>query len=337
MTSSRNRGIRGGRKVVKNLYRLLIAGVLLSLAFVPGTHAQDVYAQRDAVNAGTVGIISGGVTGTYVRIASDLSNALDSGYDHRVLAILGKGSIRNIEDLLLLKGIDIAIVQSDVLDFYRTSGTYPNIDARVRYITKLYNEEVHLLARSDVADVGALAGRKVNFGTQGSGTFMTASIVFEALGIDVEATTFPEPIALEKLRSGEIDALVFVGGKPLNLVAEVTKSDDLKLLSVPPEQVAGAYLPAAFEAADYPELIEAGTEVPTVAVGAVMAAYNWPRDHMRYQKVERFVNLFFGSFDTFQEAPYHAKWREVDLRSEVPGWQRFGPAQDWLAANAATN
>lgn len=322
---------------MKNLYRLLVAGVLLSFAVVPGSFAQDVFAQRDAVNSGTVGIISGGVTGTYVRIASDLSNALDSGYDHRVLAILGKGSIRNLEDLLLLKGIDIAIVQSDVLDFYRNSGTYPNIDKRVRYITKLYNEEVHLLARSDITDVSALKGRKVNFGTQGSGTFMTASIIFEALGIDVEATTFPEPIALEKLRRGEIDALVFVGGKPLNLVLGVAKSDDLTLLSVPPERVGGAYLPAAFDAEDYPELIGDGKDVPTVAVGAVMAAYNWPRDHGRYRKVERFVNLFFGGFDAFQEAPYHAKWREVDLRSEVPGWQRFAPAQDWLSANGQAN
>lgn len=320
-------------RAVNTLYRLLIAGILLSCSVVSGSSAQDVYVQRDAVNSGTVGVISGGVTGTYVRIASDLSNALDSGYDHRVLAILGKGSIRNIEDLLLLKGIDIAIVQSDVLDFYRTSRTYPNIDNRVRYITKLYNEEVHLLARSDVADVTALEGRKVNFGTQGSGTFMTASIIFEALDIDVEATTHPEPIALEKLRTGEIDALVFVGGKPLNLVLEVAKNDNLKLLGVAPEQVGGAYLPASFDAKDYPELIADGTQVPTVAVGAVMAAYNWPRDHTRYQKVERFVNLFFGRFGTFQEAPYHPKWREVDLRAEVPGWQRFGPAQDWLSSN----
>ena len=320
-------------RVMKNLYHLLIAGVLLTSSFASGAYGQDIYAQRDAVNSGTVGIISGGVTGTYVRFASDLSNVLDNGYEHRVLAVLGKGSIRNIEDLLLLKGIDIAIVQSDVLDFYRTSQAYPNIDSTIRYVTKLYNEEVHLLARSDVADVGSLKGRKVNFGTQGSGTFMTASIIFEALNIDVDVTTDPEPIALEKLRQGEIDALVFVGGKPLNLVLEVAKNDNLTLLSVPPEQVAGAYLPATFDAKDYPELIEEGAEVSTVAVGAVMAAYNWPRDHTRYRKVERFVNLFFGSFGTFQKAPYHPKWREVDLRSEVPGWQRFGPAQDWLTSN----
>ena len=320
-------------RVMKNLYCLLTAGVLLSSSFVPGTYGQDIYTQRDAVNSGTVGIISGGVTGTYVRIASDLSNALDIGYEHRVLAILGKGSIRNMEDLLLLRGIDIAIVQSDVLDFYRTSGVYSNIEGKVRYITKLYNEEVHLLARSDVAEVSSLKGREVNFGTQGSGTFMTASIIFEALNIDVDVTTYPEPIALEKLRLGEIDALVFVGGKPLNLVLQVKKDDDLVLLSVPPEQVAGAYLPATFDAKDYPELIEEGSEISTVAVGAVMAAYNWPRGHSRYQKVERFVDLFFSNFDTFLEAPYHPKWREVDLRSEVPGWQRFGPAQDWLSSN----
>ena len=85
---------------------------------------------------------------------------------------------------------------------------------------------MHLLARSDIADIHALAGRKVNFGTEGSGTFMTSSVIFEALGIDVEATTFPEPIALEKLRSGEIDALVFVGGKPLNLVSQVTSDEN---------------------------------------------------------------------------------------------------------------
>jgi TRAP transporter TAXI family solute receptor len=312
---------------------LLSVGLWLSASFAPRTFAQDVWQQRDAVNAGTVGIVSGGVTGTYVRIASDLSNALDSGYELRVLVVLGKGSIRNLEDLLLLKGIDIAIVQSDVLDFYRTAGIYPNIDNRVRYITKLYNEEVHILARSDIADVSQLAGRKVNFGTQGSGTFMTASIVFESLDIDVDATTFPEPIALEKLRQGEIAALVFVGGKPLDLVLQVAKDDGLALLSVPLDQVEGAYLPGSFSAADYPELVAAGEEIPTVAVGSVMAVYNWASDNPRYQKVSRFVTKFFDDFETFQDAPYHLKWREVDLRAEVPGWRRFGPAQEWLSAN----
>ena len=77
----------------------------------------------------------------------------------------------------------------------------------------------------------------------------------------------------------------------------------------------------------------AGKRLCLVAVGAVMAAYNWPRNHQRYQKVERFVKLFFSNFGTLLDPPYHPKWHEVDLRNEVPGWRRFGPAQEWLAAN----
>ncbi len=307
-------------------------GFLAGIVGAGSAHAQSVADQRDRVNAGTVGIISGGVTGTYVRIASDLSNALDDGYQHRVLALLGKGSIRNIEDLLLLKGVDIAIVQSDVLDFYLATQVFPNIEDKVRYITKLYNEEVHLLARSDVTDVSQLKGGKVNFGTKGSGTFMTASIVFESLKIGVEVTTFPEPVALDKLRRGEIDALVFVGGKPLSLLAEIGRDEGLSLVSIPPDKVAGAYLPSELTAAEYPNLVEGGG-VPTVAVGAVMAAYNWDPATLRYAKTKRFVEQFFDNFSTFGNSPYHPKWREVDLRAEVPGWKRFGPAQEWLAKN----
>ncbi len=307
--------------------------LLTTGAAVVSAQPVDVRNRQDLVNSGTVGVVSGGVTGTYVRFASDLSIALDEGYEHRVLAVLGKGSVRNIEDLLLLKGIDIAIVQSDVLDFYRTSKLYPNLDKKIKYITKLYNEEVHLLARPGVSEIGGLRGKRVNFGTQGSGTFMTSSIIFDALDIEVEVTTFSEPIALAKLREGAIDALVFVGGQPVTLLREIADTDDLILLPIPADRIKGAYLAEALTSENYPNLIKVGEDVPTVAVGAVMAAYNWPNNHARYEKVERFVERFFEKFDTFQQPPFHQKWKEVDLRAEVPGWQRFDPAADWLATN----
>jgi TRAP transporter TAXI family solute receptor len=228
------------------LKRMLSAALLAVSMYGPGTgaaHAADVAAQRDLVNEGTVGIISGGVTGTYIRIAADLANLLDDGYEVRVLPIIGKGSVRNIEDLLLLRGIDIAIVQSDVLDFYQRADLVTNIEGKINYIAKLYNEEVHVLAKSEYRTIDDLAGKQVNFGTEGSGTFMTASIVFDSLGIDVDVTTDPEPIALEKLRAGEIDALVFVGGKPVKLVEEVGREEGVHLLAIPPERIEGAYLP----------------------------------------------------------------------------------------------
>jgi uncharacterized protein len=294
--------------------------------------AADITAQRDLVNGGVVGLISGGVAGTYVRIAADLADALDDGYELRILPIIGKGSVRNIEDLLLLRGVDVAIVQSDVLDFYKRAGLVSNIEQKIHYITKLYNEEVHVLARSEHRAIDDLAGKRVNFGTEGSGTFMTAGIVFDDLGIDVDISSFPEPIALARLRAGEIDALVFVGGKPLKLIEDVSREEGLHLLAVPPERIKAAYLPSELTADAYPRLVDPADPVQTVAVGAVLAAYNWPDDHPRRRKVTRFIERFFANFDRLLEPPFHPKWREIDLRAQVPGWQRIAPAENIAAA-----
>jgi uncharacterized protein len=311
-----------------------LAGVLALLAAcLPGTLAgQDavIPEQRDRVNQATVGIISGGVTGTYVRFAADLADAFDRGYDLRVLPVIGKGSVRNIEDLLLLRGIDIAIVQSDVLDFYKRAELFPGIEQKIVYITKLYNEEVHVLARAEFASVDQLRGRRVNFGNEGSGTFMTASIIFDELGIEVEATTLPEPEALADLRAGTIDALVFVGGQPLTLLSQIESDSGLGLLPIPRDRVKAAYLPASLTADSYPRLIAPGETIETLAVGAVMAAYNWPADHPRKRKVERFVDQLFADIDRLKQAPYHPKWQQVDLAEPLPGWQRLAAARSRL-------
>jgi hypothetical protein len=61
-----------------------------------------------------------------------------------------------------------------------------------------------------------------------------------------------------------------------------------------------------------------------------MAAFAWPAGSERYKKVARFVDAFFGKFPSFMQPPRHPKWKDVNLAAQVPGWTRFGPAQDWL-------
>jgi TRAP-type uncharacterized transport system substrate-binding protein len=233
---------------------------------------------------------------------------------------------------VLLRGVDVAIVQSDVLDFYKRAGLVPNIERKVRYISRLYNEEVHLLAKSEFRTVDELSGKRVNFGTEGSGTFMTASIIFDDLGIEVDVASYPEPIALERLRAGELDALVFVGGKPVEFVQKVSRQDQLHLLSIPRERIKAAYLDAELTADAYPNLVDTGDSVQTVAISAVLAAYNWPPDHPRGQKLNRFIESFFVNFENLLEPPYHPKWREVDLTAPVPGWERIAPANPLAVA-----
>ncbi len=145
---------------------------------------------------------------------------LDDGQTLRVLPVLGKGSLQNLADILYLRGIDVGIVQSDVLAYAKQRNLYPGIDRSIQYIAKLYDEEVHVLARKDIARLEDLAGKPVNVDVSGSGTAMTASLLFDALGISVQTQNLDEPTAVEKLKRGEIAAVVFVSGQPSRLFSE---------------------------------------------------------------------------------------------------------------------
>ena len=285
------------------------------------------------VNKGTVSIITGGVNGTYIRIAADLASVLDRENELRILPIIGKGSVQNITDILYLRGTDIGIVQSDVLAYMQKAGIHRTIDRRIRYITKLYNEEFHLLATSAIHSVEDLAGRKVNFGPEGSGSYMTASTVFDILGVNVEPQTDDYGLALDKLLKGEIAAMIYVAGKPTDIFTKVPANSGVHFLSVPlTDALMETYLPSSLTHNDYPNLVPDEREIETIAIGAVMAVYNWAPDQDRYAKVARFVEAFFSNFEEFLKPPRHQKWQEVNLAAVVPGWTRFQAAQQWLDA-----
>jgi uncharacterized protein len=310
--------------------------ILLSIGSLPVDAAKQstnrsIDAMRERINGGTVGIVSGGINGTYIRIAAELAAVLDNGDTLRVLPLVGKGSVQNIADILFLRGIDIGIVQSDVLAYIKRERLYPSVDKSIQYIAKLYNEEVHILAGKGIGRIGDLAGKKVNFDVPNSGTAMTASLIFERLKTPIEPVYDDQALALDKLRRGEIAALVYVAGKPASLFRDTRAEEGLHLLAVPLDPaLLDTYLPSQISHADYPTLVPEGETVETVAVGAVMAVYNWAPGSDRYRKVAHFVTAFFEQFPALLEPSRHPKWREVNLAAQVPDWTRFAPAEDWL-------
>lgn len=326
-----------GRTVLVLIMLAVTSDALLAQQkIVPGPQGAESHAQRVArINGGRVGIISGGIGGTYIRIATDLASVLDDGDNLRILPLAGKGSIQNIIDILYLRGIDIGIVQSDVLRYLQQQPGFTNISNRISYVTKLYNEEFHLVGSNSIKSVQDLAGKKVNFGVKGSGTFMTASTVFQALRIPVQPVNFDQALALEKIRTGEIAATVYVAGKPARAIESLKASNGYRLIPVPyTRNLQTTYLPASFSPTDYPDLLGNAPPVDTIAVGAVMAVFNWRQGNSRYNRVVKFVEAFFSKFQEFQKPPRHKKWREVNLNAKLPGWKRFAPAGQWLAANS---
>src|SRR5260370_33344678 len=184
------------------------------------------------INRGVVELETGRAAGISVRIAEDLANLIDDGATRRVLPVIGKGSLQNIVDLKLLRGVDMAILQADVLDYAKQQSLFPGIEFWVTYIAKLYNEEFHLLARQDIKAIADLANQKVNVYLRGAGTAITAGRLFDLLKIAVVATNDDQEAALERLRRGEIAALAFVAGKPAPIFRDVNGEDGLHFLAI---------------------------------------------------------------------------------------------------------
>ncbi|MCC8954690.1 TRAP transporter substrate-binding protein [Bradyrhizobium sp. Pear77] len=285
---------------------------------------------KQSLNANTVTLISGTIGGTYVQFGADLASVLDDGNKLRILPIVGRGSVQSVADILFLQGVDLGIVRSDTLEYLERKGIAKDIKKQFTYVTKLYNEEMHVIASKSIRNLRDLEGKTVSVDLPNGGTFVTALTVFERLGMKPKVVYVEQRIALEKLKAGEIDAVIVCGGKPYKSVSGF-KDDRFHLVTVNYEKpLQGDYLPASLSAKDYPNLISGEERVDTIAVPAVLAAYNWAPNTERYHKLANFVDAFFTKFPTFQNPPFHPKWREVSLSAPLPGWQRLPVAQQWL-------
>jgi uncharacterized protein len=292
-----------------------------------------------------VTVVVSGISCTCARFAEDIRNVVnDLGPDGiRVLPVLGVGGLQNVNDVLFLKNIDMAVVDEDNLRLLKKKDPvlYANIEQRVQYITKLYNSEFHVLARNDIKSYDDLKGKKVNFNLKDSQTEVTADTVFNALDIPVQRSYYDNDEAIRRLMSGEISAMIILTGAPQATLAKVKKEDGVHFLpldekSLPRHELHDLfanYLPAEITHENYPNLVAEGTTVPTIANRALLVAYSWPENSVRYNKVAKFVDAFFSKIDQFNSPSRHPKWRDVNLPAEMPGWVRFKPAAEWLAAH----
>lgn len=308
----------------------ILAGIALCCAWLSPASAESL---AERTNRGLVEVLTAGDVGS-MAMAQDLASLLDDGATRRLLPVAGHGGLRDLVDLKSLRGIDVAIVASDVLDHARKPNVLPGIENVVTYIAKLHNEELHVLARGDIASIEDLAGKRVNF----AGSPVTGPSVFGLLDIKVKSSFVDPELALKQLRAGEIAALAYVAAKPSLRLAALDDASGLHFLPIPLKpELAAVYVPARLTAEDYPRLVRSGAPVDTVAVGVVMVAANLPANTERYRNVANFVDAFFTQFPRLQEAPHQPKWAEVNLAAELPGWKRFPPADAWLKRNVVAS
>jgi TRAP-type uncharacterized transport system substrate-binding protein len=282
--------------------------------------------QRVKRNNWTVGVAGGQLSGTYMTFANELAEVLDDGDNLRVLPIVTYGAASNMDDLLYLKNVDVAVTQADVFEYFRTQRKISNLESRVNYIIRLPVSEMHVLARTDITKLEDLKGKKVSFGPAGSASSLTGTIVFQRLQVLADNST-----ALQKLKSGELAALVRVIGRPVEFFAKMPPNSGLHFVPIPfSKTFADYYTLGELTHKEYPSLVPEGQAVDTIAVPAVLAVFNWSKGTDRHRRVQRFVESLFTKWDKLREPPRHPKWRDVNLAASVPGWARWSVADEML-------
>jgi hypothetical protein len=273
-------------------------------------------------------LMTGSEKGTYYQFGLNLQQLVKpKGIDLGVQT--SSGSIENLYAVFKKPQTEIGIVQSDVLAFVskvQSNPTLIRIAQKTKMVFPLYNEEVHLLGKKDIADFDNLEGKRVAVGEDGSGTYLTARLLFEVSGVKPkEMVMIGTNEALSRLKAGQIDAMFYVAGFPVKLFSEgVAESDGLALIPNTNEKVAEFYQQTKIPAGTYPWQ---PAEVNTVAVKAVLVSYDFK--NIGCESVGRFSKILYENLDWLRENG-HPKWKSVDPDFKLKGWEQYECARKYL-------
>ena len=273
-------------------------------------------------------IMTGGVKGTYFQFGLNLKELVKD-RDIRLRVNNSTGSIENLYAVYQRPYTQMGIVQSDVLAFVarlQSDPTLKKIAKKTRMIFPLYNEEVHLLGRRELMDFDALEGKRVAVGKEGSGTYLTAKLLFEVSGVKPqEMISIGTDEALSRLKSGDIDAMFYVAGIPVKLFkGDVSDGDGLALIPITNKSIVEFYPLAEIPAKTYEWQLET---VNTVAVKAVLVSFNFRRANCEY--VGKFAQILSENMDWLRENG-HPKWKFVDLEYPLKGWEQYDCVKKYL-------
>jgi TRAP transporter TAXI family solute receptor len=276
-----------------------------------------------------MGMMTGGPAGTYYQFGLNLQElAKEHNIDLRVDN--SKGSIENIYAVYQRPKTQLGIVQSDVLAFVSRVQSNPvlkGIALKTKMVFPLYNEEIHLVGKRDILGFDYLAGRKVAIGQEGSGTYMTAELLFKVSGVEpAQKLAIGTDEALDELKRGDIDAMFYVAGYPVKLFSEnIQPEDNLAVIPITHKSILEFYPESEIPGGTYAWQAET---VPTAAVKAVLVAYDFRNYHC--QTVGQMAKLIYENMD-WLSANGHPKWQSVDLNYQLKGWEQYDCVQKYLA------
>jgi uncharacterized protein len=292
-----------------------VFGVCVTVLFLMGAVASG-YAADNLVLA------TGGTAGTYYPFGGAMAKIWNSKIkDMNVTAQTSGASAENVR-LVNKKEVELALVQSDTLDFaFNAKEAFKEPLKAMNTIAVLYPEiiQVVVAAAGPIKSIADLKGKKVGVGAPGSGTEANFRQLLDAYGMkkeDVNAQFLSFSESAEAYKDKHIDAFIVTAGIPNAGIMDVSTQNQIRILDIPADVAAKLTQKYPFLAAvKVPANTYKGqtAEVSTVAVNAVLIAGSSLSEAMVY-------NLTKALFENQAElASAHAKGKELNLQYAVKG------------------
>lgn len=195
-----------------------------------------------------VSIGTGAITGVYYPAGGAICRLVNRGRkEHGIRCSVEStgGSVSNL-NAIRNGAIDFGIVQSDwQYNAYNGTGFFADQKPfkELRSVLSLYTEtfSIAVAEKSGIEKLEDIAGKKVNFGPQGSGVFATMEVLNDVKGWTKDsfsAVTYLQPSEQPRaLCDGKIDVMVYVSGNPNGVLQEATQTCKVKIIPIDRETI----------------------------------------------------------------------------------------------------
>jgi len=256
--------------------------------------------QAAKVNNNTIGVVFSSES-EFIEAVRDLDIEMEEHSDLRVVPILGRNNVQNVYDLLFLKGVDVALVRNDSIEFVKRLGNFPTVRNVVNNLSAIHTDKYALVADKSITSMADLAGKKVAIGEFASAAYVAGTLMSDILNIDFEPVYLDTETSLERLASGDIAAMFMLvehmhhdddheGEHEDEMHDTFEKIDNIHVVEMPiNDELLTVYSEDTLTYEDLPGLIAQGDEVRSYSVETVLAAYRWRKRNPRYAKTGRFL------------------------------------------------
>ncbi|MBM7618816.1 TRAP transporter TAXI family solute receptor [Bacillus tianshenii] len=305
---------------IKKVGSVIVSVLLTSTMLVACGGNESSGKKEDGLETNIVTIATGGSSGPYNIIGTALANEYSDEFGINSKSQATGASVENIN--LIKEGkIEMAFVMSDVLtEAVNGTGNFSEKVENVEQVATLYPNFVQIVTTADsgIETIEDLVGKRVAVGDQNSGVEVNARNLLAGHGItydDIQVDYLGYAEAADGLKSGSIDAAFLTSGLPNASVLELSKTLDIKMVSVDPANIEKlAKDQPYFVAMDIPADTYGNAEaVPTAAImNALVVSSELSEDD-----VYKLTKSFFDNLETLGNA--HQAATEVSLEKAQEG------------------